>query len=72
MLPALRVDRVLDPLSRQRQVAQALAGGIGDRIGDRGGCGALTGFAAAEERLAGTVDDVDVDLSGTASNRRIG
>jgi long-chain acyl-CoA synthetase len=60
----LCVDRVLDPFSRQRQIAQAFAGGIRNRICDRG-CGRpLPGFAAAEERLAGAIDDVDLDAVG--------
>jgi hypothetical protein len=44
-----RVDRILDLLPRQRQIAQPFSGG--DGVGDRRRGRPLPGFAAAEERL---------------------
>src|SRR5689334_8706383 len=61
---ASRVDRVLDLFSRQGQIAQALAGRIGDRVRNRCRSRPLPGLAAAKEGKARSVDDVNVDLVG--------
>ncbi len=52
---------LLDALARQRQVAQPLSRGVGDGVCNRCRRRSLPGFAAAEERQAGPVDDVDLD-----------
>src|SRR5262245_27428892 len=46
---------------RKRQVADAHAGGVGDRVGDRRAGWALRAFAAAERALLGAVDEVHLD-----------
>lgn len=58
--------RVSGRLRRRFPVALAMA------FGYRGGGRALLGLASAKERLAGTVEDVNVDTLRTALKRRIG
>lgn len=48
-----------DALSRDRQIAEASAGRIGNRIGERGGGRPLAGLAGAQERHAGPIEDLD-------------
>src|ERR1700710_3018534 len=59
-----RIHRVLDTLSRQRQMPQSPAGGVGDRVRYGGRGRSLPGFAASEKGLAGTVDDMHIDTLG--------
>ena len=49
----------LDALGDKREVAQAVARGIGKGIGDRGGHRSLRGFARAERLLGTTVEQGD-------------
>ncbi len=57
----LDVDRRLELGGRQRQIAQALSGRIGDGIGDPGGRGILPSLASAQERQLRAIDDVHLD-----------
>src|SRR5581483_5065475 len=59
----LCADACFDTFAVQGQLADPMAGRIGDRIGERGGGGALRRFANAEEGLAGPVDDLDLDAA---------
>src|SRR5438874_12307018 len=51
-------EGALQPRPVERQLANAHAGRVRQRIGERAGGWALRGFAGAEEGLAGPVDDV--------------
>src|SRR5258706_2752936 len=55
-------QRLLHPFRRETQRAQALAGRVGDGIGDRRGGRALRAFAHAEETLFGAVEQHHLDL----------
>src|SRR5262249_8384088 len=57
-------NRGLDPLARERQFAQACTGRIRDGIGKGGGRWPLRCLAGAEERLARSVDQMDIDAVG--------
>src|SRR5712692_6858436 len=55
-------QRGLDPRWMERQIADALAGGMGEGIGDGGDRRSLRAFARSERTLARTVDQLDLDL----------
>src|SRR5262245_54804531 len=55
-------QRRLHPSRIERQVADALAGGVGEGIGDGGDRRPLRAFARAERALARTIDQLDLDL----------
>src|SRR5882672_11684421 len=55
-------ERLLYPLRSKWQRAQALAGRIGDGIGDRRGGRTLRAFAHAEETFLGAIEQHHLDL----------
>src|SRR5437899_4271388 len=54
-------EGALEPRAVERQLAHAHAGRMRQRIGERASSGALRGFAGAQKRLAGPVDDVHLE-----------
>src|SRR5262245_1141048 len=61
-LPAFLGQCRFDPCRIERQVADALAGGIGEGVGNGGNGWALRALARAERTLARAVDQLDLDL----------
>src|SRR5215207_8862831 len=59
---SLLCQRGLDPIRRERQFPQPLAGGISESIGDRRRSRTLGSFAGAERALVRAVDQFDLDL----------
>ena len=55
-------QRRLDPRRVERKVADTLAGGVGEGIGNGGDRGALRAFTGAQRALIRTVDQLDLDL----------
>src|SRR5690349_9938159 len=68
--PRSDADRGLDSLPRQRQLAQAHAGRVGDRVGDGRRGRSLRRLAGAEKRRAGAFDHVDFDAVGHLGEAR--
>src|SRR5437762_465158 len=58
----LAVQRRLHPLRRERHGAQPHAGGVIDRVGERGADRGAGGLARAERRFARPVDQIDFEF----------
>src|SRR5471030_918597 len=61
---SLHTERRLDALGCNGQIAEALAGCVGYRIGDCCRGRALSAFATAQERLPGPINHMHFDAVG--------